>query len=86
MARRTTKATQRTGETGLMPLNGKEQRVGSLEHDTTAPIGNGNPPSDIRSRIEALAYELYLRRGCGQGEDVKDWLEAERLTLGATKR
>jgi len=86
MARRTTKATQRTDDTGLRPLNGKEQRIGSLEHDTASPGGNGNLPSDIRSRIEALAYDLYLRRGCGHGEHVNDWLEAERLTLGAMKR
>jgi hypothetical protein len=24
------------------------------------------------------AYDLYLARGCGHGNDVADWLEAER--------
>ena len=32
------------------------------------------------SRIVALkAYELFERRGCQHGNDVQDWLQAERL-------
>ena len=32
-----------------------------------------------REMIEKKAYELYLARGCQDGSDVSDWLEAERL-------
>jgi DUF2934 family protein len=85
MARRMTKSTQRTDETPLHPLNENEQSVGSLEHGTVAPAGGGGMNPDIRSRIEVLAYDLYLRRGSNHGDDVSDWLEAERLTRGATK-
>ncbi len=31
-----------------------------------------------REMIEKKAYELYLARGCVDGADVNDWLEAER--------
>jgi hypothetical protein len=80
-----TKSSQRADATRSTPLNGGKQEVESLDHDTAAPVADGNLPSDIRSRIEVLAYDFYLRRGCRHGEDVQDWLEAERLTLGATK-
>ncbi len=29
-------------------------------------------------QIQRRAYELFLQRGCEQGRDVEDWLEAER--------
>ena len=42
------------------------------------PVGttgrNGNDPE----RIAARAYELYLARGGGDGQDWDDWLAAER--------
>ena len=50
-----------------------------------APAGGGAMNPDIRSRVEVLAYDLYIRQGSNHGDDVSDWLEAERLTLGATK-
>jgi hypothetical protein len=28
--------------------------------------------------IARRAYDLYLARGCEQGHDVEDWLQAER--------
>jgi hypothetical protein len=85
MARRMTKSTRRSDETGLGPLNGTAQPVGSFESDTAASPADEGLPSEIRSRIEALAYEIYLRRGCRHGDDVKDWLEAEQMILDAMK-
>ena len=35
----------------------------------------------LQQRIAEKAYELYECRGCCQGRDVEDWLEAERLVL-----
>jgi hypothetical protein len=35
-----------------------------------------------RDRVAQRAYELYLARGCADGQDVDDWLCAER-ELGA---
>lgn len=43
--------------------------------------GTGIATGDSRARIEKLAYELYQRRGCGDGHDREDWLEAERMAL-----
>lgn len=41
------------------------------------------PPSDaIESEIRRQAYELYLSRGGGDGNDLSDWLEAERIIRG----
>lgn len=36
---------------------------------------------DLRRRISAAAYELYLRRGKRRGHALEDWLEAEALLL-----
>lgn len=84
MARRRTKTTQDTDDTWIQTVNGTEGQVHqSRTHDTAAVAGNGIPAADIRSRIEKLAYQLYEQRGCRHGDDWKDWLEAERLTLGA---
>ena len=33
----------------------------------------------LQSRIRDLAYQLYLERGCVDGHDVEDWLEAESI-------
>ena len=32
-------------------------------------------------RIESAAYELYVQKGRIDGEDVSDWLEAEKMIL-----
>lgn len=33
---------------------------------------------EVQSEIAARAYELYLHRGAGDGQDMDDWLQAER--------
>ena len=35
----------------------------------------------LRRRIEGRAYELYEKRGRNHGNDLNDWLMAERLVL-----
>jgi hypothetical protein len=34
---------------------------------------------ELQSRIRDLAYRLYLQRGCIDGHDLEDWLEAEAI-------
>ena len=34
---------------------------------------------DLQRRIQEKAYELFERRGCIHGNDLNDWLEAERI-------
>lgn len=35
--------------------------------------------------IALRAYDLYLARGCEDGHDVEDWLQAERELNGAPR-
>lgn len=35
----------------------------------------------LHQRIAEKAYELYHKRGESHGQDLDDWLEAERLVL-----
>ena len=32
--------------------------------------------------IEKKAYEFYVKRGCIHGNDMDDWLEAEKAIMG----
>jgi DUF2934 family protein len=51
---------------------------------------NPNLPADVelsatkslRSRISLRACELYEARGCVEGFDMQDWLQAEREIAG----
>lgn len=36
-----------------------------------------------RSDVERRAFELYCQRGCQDGFDVQDWLQAEQEIFGA---
>ena len=42
----------------------------------------GEPPtadsSPTREEIELRAYQIYTERGGAHGQDVEDWLQAER--------
>lgn len=54
-------------ETGLVPVE-------------TAPVETAET-TNVTARIRVRAYELYELRGRGDGQDVADWLEAERAVL-----
>ena len=46
--------------------------------------GRPSPPLDdvkLHELIATRAYELYEIRGCVEGYDCEDWLEAERQVL-----
>jgi len=46
------------------------------------PSRGANPielPDGMRDRIAAKAYELWHERGCRQGRDLEDWLDAETI-------
>jgi hypothetical protein len=36
------------------------------------------PSVPISEEIELRAYQIYIERGGGHGQDVEDWLQAER--------
>ena len=54
----------------------EEQAVGS---DETAPLPNSF--SELEALIAERAYEFYENRGRQDGNDLDDWLEAERQIL-----
>ena len=35
-------------------------------------------PANLMADIAKRAFELYCERGCQDGHDVEDWLQAER--------
>jgi hypothetical protein len=49
------------------PLVGRESRT-----------AEAHPTSE---EIELRAYQIYVERGCVDGHDVDDWLQAEREAL-----
>ena len=39
--------------------------------------------ANIQQKIQDVAYDLFCKRGCTHGNDVEDWIEAERIVKGA---
>ena len=39
-------------------------------------------PDGMWDRIDAKGYELWEQRGCREGYDVEDWLDAEASVMG----
>jgi hypothetical protein len=87
MTRRRTKNIERSGAPPFESQPSTHDAAHRLpEHEAAAVPSNGAPPpSEVKDRIEKLAYQLYQQRGCAHGDDVRDWLEAERLTLHASE-
>ena len=38
-------------------------------------------PDDMKERIANKAFELWEERGCRDGHDFEDWLDAETLVM-----
>jgi DUF2934 family protein len=43
-------------------------------------------PAQLEKQIRLRAYALYESRGCEDGHDFDDWLQAEAEILGKQKR
>lgn len=77
------------------PSRSKRQAtVVSIKKDTkTKTVAIAEPPllnspssGDVEVRITERAYELYHRRGGHHGQDLDDWLTAEREVLSEESR
>jgi len=44
------------------------------------------PTLTTTEQIRQRAYEIYLARGCEDGHDVSDWIEAERELTGSSEQ
>ncbi|HEY4306364.1 MAG TPA: DUF2934 domain-containing protein [Gemmatimonadaceae bacterium] len=83
---RSKKVTDAQAETEVPLATGSE--VQQFEADA-ADHGDGNITSQADGtddRIRQRAYEIYLARGTDGGNDVDDWLEAERQLRGRSSR
>ncbi len=40
----------------------------------------------MHEEIARVAYELYEKRGRAHGNELEDWLEAEKIVLGRTAK
>ena len=43
-------------------------------------------PTQLEKQIRLRAYALYESRGCEDGHELDDWLQAEAEILGRQKR
>ncbi len=68
----TTKTKERTSSTKTATRTGSSKKMKT--------IAKPQPPTseEVYTKISKLAYELYERRGWHQGQDLSDWLDAER--------
>jgi hypothetical protein len=53
-------------------------QTSEIDGPSSEPI-DAATPENIEEEIRRRAYELYLSRGGANGDDLSDWLEAERL-------
>jgi hypothetical protein len=52
----------------------------SIETTTAVDLPSADfRPDEAEQEIRIRAYELYLSRGGADGDDLSDWLEAERI-------
>lgn len=40
---------------------------------------NSSKQDKFNEAVSKIAYELYEKRGCTPGNDLADWLEAEKI-------
>ena len=53
--------------------------------DSPATMTDGQPHADdMDARIRQRAYEIYQARGYSTGNELEDWLEAERQVRGSS--
>jgi hypothetical protein len=96
--RKTTRSTTRKPKTGEAPPTPTEERVTMAEPHTipsveAAPVSataradaaTADDTDVTEDEIRRRAYELYVSRGAADGDDLSDWLEAERLVRGSRR-
>jgi|HubBroStandDraft_6_1064221.scaffolds.fasta_scaffold1954474_1 uncharacterized protein (UPF0303 family) len=62
---------------------GSQQSLASLAADGARAKARKNP---IAADIELRAYQIFLQRGSAHGNDLDDWLTAERQVLAGLKK
>jgi hypothetical protein len=86
---RSTSAPQKTGATKMAATNAgaiKSAASNTSRSSTSRSKATASPALDgdgLEGEIRRRAYELYLSRGGDGGDQVADWLEAERMVRQA---
>ncbi len=60
----------------------RSEQKGIVSHGAPQVRSGNNIGRISREDIQRKAYELFQRRGGLHGQDLSDWLEAEKLLLG----
>jgi len=58
----------------------KEEQLGPPVGRESVQTASGD--GEVQQLIALRAYKLYRERGCCDGRDLDDWLEAEQAILG----
>lgn len=61
------------GDNDRLVIQGKDGMVARIGLD------GEQDPGQHDSLVEKVAYSMYEQRGCANGNDVEDWLKAERM-------
>ena len=56
----------------------KTKNIEPVTPEDQASVATENHRAISKDDVARRAYELFLARGCVDGHDVEDWLEAER--------
>ena len=73
-----------TPDSNVLPISPRRRKSRETEASTgerpiVAPADDEVP---VESAIAQRAYDLYQQRGCTDGHDLEDWLQAEREMRG----
>ena len=69
------------------PIDAAPNADASIEITTAVDLPSANfRPDETEQEIRIRAYELYLSRGGADGDDLSDWLEAERIVRSSRQR
>lgn len=61
-----------------MPKRESDKPAAKTGRKITVRKRPSSSPHPTREDIERRAYELYLERGGAEGNEMEDWLQAER--------
>jgi hypothetical protein len=70
---RQTSAIKRTTTKSSKPKNRLETPLAQTSY----------PQEDHYKKVQEIAYQLYVARGCAHGFDVVDWVAAEQIVKGS---
>ena len=66
-------------------MNGEKKKTKERKGRPSSPSGSAQVPSkaadDMQRRIAQTAYALWEQRGRREGDEMRDWLDAEAIVM-----